>query len=263
MQELARAKVNLSLHITGRRTDGYHLLDSLVVFPEIGDVLRRQGEGLTISGPFSGSLSTHNNLVLRAASLLGVNAGLHLEKNLPVASGIGGGSADAAATLRLLGSGQTILNPESLGADVPACLLSKPLRMRGIGDQINLLPALPKFAIVLVNAGAPVATPEVFGALEGVDNAASPDLPATLSRPEFFAFITAQRNDMQAAALAICPSIAEVISALIAQPDCEVARMSGSGGTCFGLFENLEKAERAAAKIKHTKPDWWVAAAWC
>jgi len=260
MSELARAKVNLSLHITGKRKDGYHLLDSIVVFPEVGDVLRRGGEGLRLSGPFAVGLSTEGNLVTKAAALLGKAPDIHLVKNLPVASGIGGGSADAAATLRLLADGPL---PEalSLGADVPACVLSKPLRMQGIGERLTRLPALPDYAIVLVNSGEGVSTAAVFGALEGVDNPVGQGLPAGLSTAEFFAHIAAQRNDMQAAAMGVCPSIACVIAALKAQPDCALARMSGSGGTCFGLFESLEKAEKAARKIQRAAPNWWVVAA--
>lgn len=263
MQELARAKVNLSLHIVGKRADGYHLLDSIVVFPEVGDILRLEGEGLSLSGPFGEGLSVSNNLVLQAAALMGVSTGLHLEKNLPVASGIGGGSADAAAALRLLAraTGQAVPDGASLGADVPACLISKPLRMQGIGEQITLLPELPKFAILLVNSGAPVSTPQVFNALKSVENPASSLLPEGLSAEGFFEFIAAQRNDMQVAAVQLCPSIAGVLAALEAKPDCELARMSGSGGTCFGLFKTLNAAKQAAQDLQHENPGWWVAAA--
>lgn len=260
MSECARAKVNLSLHITGKRADGYHLLDSIVVFPEVGDVLRRGGKGLSLSGPFAAGLSTTDNLIVRAAALLGKPPDIHLVKNLPVASGIGGGSADAAATLRLLADGP-LPDALALGADVPACLLSKPLRMQGVGERLTLLPALPAYAIVLVNCGEAVPTAAVFQALGRVDNPAGQGLPAGLSTAGFFAFVAAQRNDMQAAAIGICPRIADVIAALNAQPDCALARMSGSGGTCFGLFETLEKAESAAREIQRAQPDWWVVAA--
>ncbi len=260
MSELARAKVNLSLHITGKRADGYHLLDSIVVFPEVGDVLRHEGRGLRMSGPFAGGLSTEDNLITKAAALLGVAPDIHLIKNLPVASGIGGGSADAAATLRLLGKG-TLPDGLPLGADVPACLISKPLRMRGIGEQLALLPPLPDYAIVLVNSGDAVSTAAIFSALSRVDNPAGDALPEGLSATEFFSFIATQRNDMQHAAMNICPSIASVLAALQAQPSCAVARMSGSGGTCFGLFATLADAELAAAEIQRAEPSWWVVAA--
>jgi len=260
MSELARAKVNLSLHITGKCADGYHLLDSIVVFPEVGDVLRRGSKGLSFSGPFAAGLPFRKNLVRDAAALLGALPDIFLEKNLPIASGIGGGSADAAATLRLLSKGE-VPDGLSLGADVPACVISKPLRMQGIGEQLTLLPKLPNYAIVLVNNSEAVSTAAVFKALERVDNPAGQGLPAGLSTAAFFQTIAAQRNDMQAAAISICPGIADVIAALAAQPDCALARMSGSGGTCFGLFESLEKAEAAAQKIKKAQPDWWVVAA--
>lgn len=260
MSELARAKVNLSLHITGKRADGYHLLDSIVVFPEVGDVLQRGGKGLRISGPFGAGLSADDNLVQKAAALLGVPPDIHLEKNLPVASGIGGGSADAAATLRLMADG-ALPDGLSLGADVPACLLSKPLRMQGIGEQLTLLPPLPDYAIVLVNSGDPVSTAAIFAGLKRVDNSASMDIPADLTAPEFFAFLTKQRNDMQQAATQICPSISNVLAALKSQKGCALARMSGSGGTCFGLFETLAQAKNAAAEIKRTEPAWWAVAA--
>ncbi len=263
MQELARAKVNLSLHITGKREDGYHLLDSIVVFPDVGDVISVADSGFSISGPFAKGLSTSDNLVLRAASLIEVPRGLHLEKNLPVASGIGGGSADAAAALRLLSrvSKRALPDGVSLGADVPACMVSRPLRMQGIGEKLTPLPELPEFAILLVNSGAAVSTPLVFKALEKVDNPASRELPSGLALQEFFAFIREQRNDMQKAAVELCPVISDVLAALRAQKGCELARMSGSGGTCFGLFKTREEADRAGAKISAENPEWWVAAA--
>ena len=189
--------------------------------------------------------------------------GFHLEKNLPVASGIGGGSADAAAALRLLvrATGRPLPDGTELGADVPACLLSKPLRMGGIGEKLTLLPALPDFAMVLANAGAPVSTPEVFKALASVDNPASPPLPAGLTQDGFFGFIREQRNDMQQAAIQITPSISKVLAALSGQKSCALARMSGSGGTSFGLFKTLAAAQQAAADIQQQNPSWWVAAA--
>ncbi len=260
MQELARAKVNLSLHVVGKRPDGLHLLDSIVVFPNVGDVIRLEGTGFTVSGPFGAGLSLTDNLVLKAAALMGQVPGLHLEKNLPVASGIGGGSADAAAVLRLLAKGE-LPDGAALGADVPACVLSKPLRMRGIGAHLTALPRLPDFAIVLVNSGEAVSTAAVFHALENVNNPPSPALPKGVTAPEFFDFINAQRNDMQEAAIRISPSIEPVLNTLKAQPACALARMSGSGGTCFGLFETLPEAKRAAAAIKRANPQWWAVAA--
>ncbi len=260
MSELARAKVNLSLHITGKRADGYHLLDSIVVFPEVGDVLQHESSGLRITGPFGTGLARRDNLVTKAAALVGKAADVHLEKNLPVASGIGGGSADAAATLRLLAKGE-VPNGLSLGADVPACVISKPLRMQGIGEQLTLLPKLPNYAIILANSGEPVSTSAVFAALERVDNPAGAPLPEGLSTAAFFSFIATQRNDMQPVAERLCPSITDVLAALTSQKNCALARMSGSGGTCFGLFDSLIEAENAAAEMKRAQPSWWVVAA--
>jgi 4-diphosphocytidyl-2-C-methyl-D-erythritol kinase len=260
MSELARAKVNLSLHITGKRADGYHLLDSIVVFPEVGDVLRRGSKGLSFSGPFALDLPFRKNLVRDAAALLGALPDIFLEKNLPIASGIGGGSADAAATLRLLAKGE-VPDGLSLGADVPACVISKPLRMQGIGEQLTLLPKLPEYAIILANSGEPVSTAAVFAALKRVDNPAGAALPEGLSAAAFFSFIATQRNDMQPAAERLCPSISKVLSALNSQENCALARMSGSGGTCFGLFETLSEAEDAAAEMRCAQPNWWVVAA--
>jgi 4-diphosphocytidyl-2-C-methyl-D-erythritol kinase len=260
MQELARAKVNLSLHITGKREDGYHLLDSLVVFPDIGDVLHLTKAGFTIGGPFADGLSTTDNLVLKAAAFLDKSAGFHLEKNLPVASGIGGGSADAAAALRLLG-GENVAGSAALGADVPACLFSKPVRMQGIGDQLSPLPELPEFAMVLVNTGDPVATKDIFKALKTVDNPESPPMPSGLGTSGFFRFIIKQRNDMQATAQALCPSIGAALAVLDAQEHCALARMSGSGGTCFGLFASYAEARQAEMAVQRAHPAWWVKAA--
>jgi len=260
MSELARAKVNLSLHITGKRADGYHLLDSIVVFPDYGDLLRRNAGGLSISGPFGPGLSLEKNLVCDAAALLGCAPNIHLEKNLPIASGIGGGSADAAAALRLLAK-EDVPDGLSLGADVPACVISKPLRMQGIGEQLSLLPQLPEYAIVLVNNGEPVSTAAVFAALDATDNPPGMALPRGLNTAEFFSFIASLRNDMQPAALKISQGISEVLASLKSQPSCALARMSGSGGTCFGLFETLAEAERAAEDIRRRQSDWWVVAA--
>ncbi len=260
MQELARAKVNLSLHVLGRRADGMHLLDSIVVFPEIGDVVRLTDGGFTISGPFGSALSTTDNLVLKTGALMGRPSGYHLEKNLPVASGIGGGSADAAAVVRLLFRGE-LPDMLPLGADIPACVISRPLRMQGVGEHLTRLPPLPGFSMVLANSGAAVSTAAVFNALKNIDNPPAPDLPAWLELPALFSYLAALRNDLQDAAISLCPDISLVLRALSDQPDCALARMSGSGGTCFGLFETLAQAKQAAQVIKRQNPDWWVVAA--
>ncbi len=271
--EFAPAKVNLTLHVTGRRADGYHLLDSLVVFPRIGDRLSAtaaQDLTLDLAGPFAGSLSAcDDNLVLRAARLLaraeGQGAALRLEKILPVASGIGGGSSDAAACLRLLSRlwGVELPPPEAclaLGADVPVCLAARPTRMTGVGE--GLVPVdVPPCWVVLCNPGVPVATAGIFRRLERADNAPMPGPPPMPDAAALAAFLRAQRNDLEAPARAVAPVIGEVITALDSSPGCLLARMSGSGATCFGLFAGEDTARAGAARIAAASPGWWVQAA--
>lgn len=277
-RELARAKVNLALHITGRRDDGYHLLDSLVVFPDIGDELELQPAenfGLLIGGSQAGSLSEspNDNLVARAvhgfAELAGCpsNTLISLNKRLPVASGIGGGSADAAAAIRLMERHTRIALPGekrhalalSLGADVPVCLAQSPSRMQGIGEIVEPLAPLPECGIVLVNPGKAVSTPEAFRHMIRRDNPPLPALPAefaTLDR--LLAYLEGTRNDMQMSAAQLCPAIKDVIGALEAQTRVRLARMSGSGATCFGLCApGEEKAIAEALRARY--PKWWVA----
>jgi 4-diphosphocytidyl-2-C-methyl-D-erythritol kinase len=276
LSEAAPAKVNLYLHVTGRRADGYHLLDSLAVFPRIGDVVhgeRAEDLSLAIEGPFGAALTAEpDNLVLRAARALAAAAGivpgarLVLEKNLPVASGIGGGSADAAAALRLLARLWEVTLPEgemrslaaSLGADVPVCLATTPARMGGIGEILSPAPRLPGFAMVLVNPGAAVATPAVFRERRGAFTAPAA-LPAAWPDLRVMAASLAEcRNDLEAPARTLCPAIGEVLAALAATEECRLARMSGSGATCFGLFDNAAAAEAAAGALR--RPGWWVSA---
>jgi 4-diphosphocytidyl-2-C-methyl-D-erythritol kinase len=268
--EFAPAKVNLALHVTGRRSDGYHLLDSLVCFPAIGDVLSAKPAAertLEIEGPFSAELEgTASNMVLRAAELLGSGgARLCLKKNLPVASGIGGGSADAAAALRLLSRLHSAPLPDvaaltRLGADVPVCLLSRPARMRGIGDEVEPL-VLPRFWLVLVNPRRPLETGAVFAKLHRRDNAGLPDLPAFPKPAALFEWLRqATRNDLEAAARSVEPTVTEVLAALERIPGCRLARMSGSGATCFGLFESASEAGEAAEGLRRVRPEWWVEA---
>lgn len=273
IKERAFAKVNLTLHVTGQRDDGYHLLDSLVVFADIGDEITASTAddvSLQVTGPFAGDLGeeSENNLVLRAARLLpsGQGAEILLEKNLPIASGIGGGSADAAATLRALSRLWECDMPQSnqalsLGADVPVCLDSTPKRMRGIGEDITLLSsALPPQFIVLVNPRSPVSTPAIFRSLTSKINPPMPEtLPSASSASVFWDWLKTQRNDLEAPAIALCPQIQECLDALDAE-NAGLARMSGSGATCFGLFETQEAAVKAANAIQATHPDWWVAA---
>ncbi len=272
--EFAPAKVNLALHVTGRRADGYHWLDSLVVFADVGDrvtVAAHHEQVFTITGPQAENLPvTADNAVLRAAAAFGVAPGarITLDKVLPVASGIGGGSADAAATLRALAAlwGRA-LPPDAdvlaLGADVPVCLAGRPARMTGIGERVvTLAHALPQAWLVLVNPGVALSTPAVFRAMTRRDHPGLPDaLPHWPDAVAMSAFLAAQRNDMEPAAMAMAPVIADVKAALAAQRGCLLARMSGSGATCFGLFGNAETAAAAAGNITRAHAGWWVAGA--
>ena len=271
--EFAPAKVNLALHVTGRRADGLHLLDSLVVFPAFGDRLEAEpaaGLSLAIEGPFAGDLGAgDDNLVVRAARLLDPSRGaaIRLAKHLPVASGIGGGSADAAAALRLLARlwglplppGEAVL---ALGADLPVCLARRPCRMRGIGERLAPV-TLPPMWVVLANPGVPVPTGAVFAGLASRENPALPEVPAFANADALFGWLAAQRNDLEAPALAVAPAIAATLAALRAQPGCGLARMSGSGATCFGLFAGEGAALAAAAALRRAEAGWWVAAAAC
>ncbi len=271
MTEAAPAKVNLFLHVVGRRADGYHLLDSLAVFPPIGDALmgeRASGLTLTVEGEFSAALREDaDNLVSRAARMLASAAGvaadarLILEKKLPVASGIGGGSADAAAALRLLSRLWHVPIPDGLavrlGADVPVCLASRPMRMAGVGDILIPAPALPECGIVLVNPGVAVSTPAVFAARSGSAFSPPADLPSGWrDARDFFAWLGGVGNDLEIPAISLCPPVADVLVALRGAPSCRLARMSGSGATCFGLFADARSASRATAALRRT--GWWV-----
>lgn len=269
--EHAPAKLNLCLHVTGRRLDGYHLLDSLVVFADVADrvyATHARGLSLVVAGPEGAGLQAEpDNLVLRAARAMGVeDVALVLDKRLPVASGIGGGSADAAAALRAvqrltghrLPSGHDILR---LGADVPVCLVGRPARMTGIGEHVAALPPLPRLAAVLVNPRLPVPTPQVFAALTSRDNPPLPNLPpsALVSASAFCAWLHAHtRNDLVPPAREVAPILADVQGALDETPGCLLARMSGSGGTHFGLFASLPEAETAARSLRARHPFWWV-----
>jgi len=279
--ERAPAKVNLTLQVTGRRADGYHELESLVVFADVGDVLTIDPvDGndlrLTIKGPQAGPLLyEHDNLVLSAALALGKRAGVNagaamtLIKNLPVASGIGGGSADAAAALRGLARLWDLQLPETelgdlalgLGADVPVCLRGEAVIMSGIGETLQPVAALPTLWLVLVNPGVAVSTPAVFKAREGAFSAvAEPRLPPPGLRA-FVHWLEARSNDLEGPACRLAPAVVAVLAALRQQQDCLLARMSGSGATCFGLFSDEAGARNAAAAVAARNPDWWVAPA--
>lgn len=272
--ETAPAKINLYLHITGRRDDGYHLLDSMVVFAAVGDVLQATEDGalsLAVTGPFGSALQAEpDNLVLRAARTLAEVAGvpprgrLTLEKHLPVASGIGGGSADAAATLRLLQRLWGCSLPSDalqrialqLGADVPVCLRGQAVRMGGIGEQLRPVPALPRCGLLLVNPGIAVATRDIFRARTGGFSAPAA-LPAGWADAAALAATLRQcGNDLEPPARRLCPVIGDVLTAIAGQPDCLLARMSGSGATCFGLFPEAALAQAAADRL--SVRGWWT-----
>jgi 4-diphosphocytidyl-2-C-methyl-D-erythritol kinase len=272
--EAAPAKVNLCLHITGQRADGYHLLDSLVVFAGFGDrvtAAAKKGLSLQIDGPEGAGLSADGkNLVLRAARAMGVaDAMLGLWKALPVASGIGGGSADAAATLRALSRLTGRAMPAAtevlaLGADVPVCLAGRPARMMGVGEVLAPIPVLPPIWLVLVNPRVAVSTPRVFAALGRKENPVLPTLPehGWADAPDLAQWlIRHSRNDLEAPARKLLPILDEIQVGLLAQPGCLVARMSGSGATCFGLFAAETQARDAEAVLQAARPGWWVKSA--
>ena len=308
VEERARAKVNLSLEVRGRLPNGYHALESLVVFADIGDRLTASapGEGagaagaagadhitLELSGPFSAALTpsasapipapiserADNNLVLKAARMLQIEAGataaggarLSLEKNLPVAAGLGGGSADAAATLRALARLWHIDIPashlhrlaQSLGADVLVCLASEPVLMSGIGERLSPLAALPSFWMVLANPGVPVPTGSVFAKLDAAP-LAEPPPPQKLAGfndlDELIVWLAVHGNDLQAPALGLAPEIGPVLAALRHTDGCLLARMSGSGASCFGLYADRVDAQNAAVSLASAHAHWWVAA---
>lgn len=276
--QAAPAKLNLYLHVTGRRPDGYHLLDSLVAFCDVGDVVTAVAAApgsitLEVTGPFAPAIdgAAGDNLVLRAArsldALLGGGHGAHLilDKRLPVASGLGGGSADAAAAIRALEMlwqrrplpSDRLALALGLGADVPVCLGRQAAFMSGIGEEVEPLAAtLPPLGVVLVNPRVALATPAVFKALAGRFGPADRlDLQGGLIEG-----LRRRRNDLEAPAITICPPIAQVLSMIEASPEVRLARMSGSGATCLGLYPDRASAGRAAAAIRQARPEWWVEA---
>jgi 4-diphosphocytidyl-2-C-methyl-D-erythritol kinase len=275
---LAPAKVNLYLHVTARRADGYHLLDSLVGFADIADrleVARADALGLVLDGPFAGALDGEgDNLVLKAARLIAEACGrrpdvrIRLTKQLPVAAGLGGGSADAAACLKALLRlwrirADTIDLPAlalRLGADVPVCLAGRTCYLGGVGERIDPAPALPACGLVLVNPQIPLTTKRVFERFHGRFSA-----PARLARAAAdaagLARVLADRNnDLAEAAEAAVPQIRSILDALRVDPGCLLARMSGSGASVFALYADRGAARRAAARLRSDRPSWWVAA---
>ncbi|WP_072385609.1 4-(cytidine 5'-diphospho)-2-C-methyl-D-erythritol kinase [Hyphomicrobium sp. CS1BSMeth3] len=278
--ETARAKVNLTLSVLGRRPDGYHELESLVAFADVGDEVTLQVDapvGVTVSGPFAGAIDSENiasralRAVAEAAPSLRLG-GVAIEKKLPVAAGIGGGSADAAAVLRAVRRANGAQASEvdwpalaaSLGADVPVCLMSTAQFMWGIGRETASLPGIPALPAVLVNPGVPLATGPVFQALKA---APAPERDALPALPGPFTDITSaaeyirlRGNDLEPAAAGLCPAIGTVLAALGAEPGVLAARMSGSGPTCFAIFGTALHAEAAAERLRAHNPGWWVVA---
>jgi len=268
VEAFAPAKINLTLHVTGQRDDGYHLLDSLVGFARVGDrITVTEGPmSLEIDGPFGPGLAAdEDNLVMRAARWLDPEreAKIKLTKNLPIASGIGGGSSDAAATIRALSKLWNVPIPGDhkvvgLGADVPVCLSPEFYRMEGIGEQVYPVRNLPDLDILLVNPGISVSTPDVFSRLAIKDNAPmSPQLPSWDTAVAFCDWLEKQRNDLAKPAADIAPEIADALE-LISETDCLFAGMSGSGATCFGLYlPDGYTAKAARAHMFVERPDWW------
>ena len=268
----AHAKVNLWLNVVGRRSDGYHLLESLVAFVDLADTLDVQPSdrlSLELAGPQAAGLAGDPaNLVLKAARLLADRAGvaplaaIRLGKHIPVAAGLGGGSADAAAALRALGDLWRVALPEdelfdlaaSLGADVPMCLAGRTALVSGIGERLQAAPALPPAAILLANPGTALPTRDVFEARRGPFSTAVPVTQPWRGLPEFVANLARRGNDLSAAAISLRPAIAEVLAFLRNSRGARYAAMSGSGATCFALYDSPDAAQRASASMP---PDWW------
>jgi len=283
--EKAPAKINLSLHVTGRRADGYHLLDSLVAFADVGDILTLDPAappGLTLSGPGAGALTAEaDNLVLRATRELAsrcphLRSGhFHLEKHLPVAAGLGGGSADAGAALRLLArhNGLALDDPRlvaaaaATGSDVPVCLEAKARWMRGTGEILSVPLALPALPSLLVNPGVPTPTAAVFKALGLAPGSTAREIgegagafEAAGTAEALLEALAGTGNDLEAPALLVTPAVGEALAALRALTGCRLARMSGSGATVFGLFAEAKARDAAADKLRRARAGWWIAA---
>ena len=277
----APAKINLTLHVLGRRPDGYHDLESLVAFASLHDVVAVAAAhdlSLTVAGPNADALQSTplaDNLVLRAARALAESAGLSaptaalkLDKHLPVAGGIGGGSADAAAALRALVRLWRLDMSEaalakiglSLGADLPVCLASRPMVMTGIGERLAAAPALPPLGILLVNPRVALPTAQVFAALNGGIGAPMPMAYAAGDAASLLTALRLGRNDLEAPARQIAPVIGEVLATLAALPGTRLARMSGSGATCFALFDDEGAAQEALRSLRTGQDGWWCAA---
>lgn len=272
----APAKVNLYLHVIGRRDDGYHLLDSLFVFVKDGDVIEvKESDSLSLNicGPYADALTGGDeNIVLKSAKLLAKTcnrkplAAITLKKNLPVAAGIGGGSTDAAATLKALIKLWNLKVPDpllyeialNLGADVPSCLKAKPVQVSGIGEILTPAPDLPTLFLVLVNPNRPVFTPDVFKLRKSVFSQPNPFTQKMTDFEDFIKALSVRQNDLSDAACQIEPAVAEILQVLNEYPSCRLARMSGSGGTCFGVFSTEREASLCCKNLHKMRPDWWI-----
>jgi 4-diphosphocytidyl-2-C-methyl-D-erythritol kinase len=273
---LAPAKINLFLHITGKRPDGYHLLQSVVVFANVGDRLtfsRHDSLFIDVAGPFAGDVcAPRDNLIYKAAQALGENykiaptGQILLEKNLPVASGMGGGSSDAATTLK--GLAQLWGLPEefdrmqkiagTLGADVPACLMRRPVWMEGVGEKMMRLPDMPDMHMVLVNPAVATPTPEVFRQFRAKFSPPIQFIGRRKTMGEWIADLKLYRNDLTEAAIAVSPEIKTALQSIAETQGCQIARLSGSGATCFGIYETPTAAHAAVNKLRQQHPEWWI-----
>ena len=266
----AHAKVNLTLHVVGQRANGYHELQSLVCLTEFGDQIHLSpaaGFSFQVIGPYASGIPVdESNLVVQAAKFMAqkhsksLDCHIILEKNLPMASGIGGGSSDAAAVMRALSQYFSVPLPNvdelmTLGADIPVCMTTGLTLMEGAGEDVTQLSAAPNWGVVLVNPNVGVSTPVVFNALNSKRNLPMQDVAENCVD---IAWLGDQRNDLEAPAMAMVPEVGAVVDAISAAPHCQMARMSGSGATCFGVFADIKHANAAAERLQRAHPDWWV-----
>ena len=266
----AHAKVNLTLHVVGQRANGYHELQSLVCLTEFGDQIHLTPAAdfsFQVIGPYAAGIPVDDrNLVVQAAKFMAekhsktLDCQIILEKNLPMASGIGGGSSDAAAVMRALTQYWSVPLPNAdelmaLGADIPVCMTMGLTLMKGAGEDVTQLSTAPNWGLVLVNPNVGVSTPAVFNALNSKHN---PPMQDVAQNCVDIAWLGDQRNDLEPPAMAMVPEVAAVVDAISATPHCQMARMSGSGATCFGLFANTKHASAAVERLQRTHPNWWA-----
>ena len=266
----AHAKVNLTLHVVGQRANGYHEMQSLVCLTEFGDQIHLTPAvnfSFQVIGPYAAGIPVdESNLVVQATKFMAkkhsktLDCQIILEKNLPMASGIGGGSSDAAAVMRALSQYWSVPLPNAdelmaLGADIPVCLTTGLTLMEGAGEDVTQLSAAPNWGLVLVNPNVGVSTPAVFNALNSKHN---PPMQNVAENCVDITWLGDQRNDLEPPAIAMVPEVVAVVDAISATLHCQMARMSGSGATCFGLFANTEHANAAAERLQGAHPNWWV-----